>query len=206
MYGSDIHNLIFDFGGVILNLHTENTHRAFALLANVPEMQIKDDVSRAAFFNDYEKGLLSDEEFREHVRKFLKIDASDEQIDKAWNAMLGIIPKERLLLLERLGKKHRVFLLSNTNNIHLQHFNGIVNAVSGKPALDSFFEHAYYSHVLKMRKPEVEIFEHVLNENKLDPAHTLFLDDNVDNLRGAESTGIKTAHVTHPDLIFSIFS
>ncbi len=168
--------------------------------------KIKDQVSEEAFFNEYEKGLLSDVEFRARVRKMLAVEVTDKQIDDAWNAMLGDIPNERLQLLQRLGKKHRVFLLSNTNSIHLQHFNGIVKKVSGRPVLDEFFEQAYYSHLLKMRKPDLEIFDHVLKENKLNPAQTLFLDDNVDNLRAAEQAGIKTAHITHPDLIFSIFA
>jgi glucose-1-phosphatase len=205
MYSPAIRNIIFDLGGVILNLHVDKTRQAFGSLAGIAAGKEQDGLLHDPLFNQYEKGLISDEQFRDHLCKLLKIKATDQQVDDAWNAMLGTLPPGRLELLERLAKNHRIFLLSNTNNIHLQRFNAIAQAAGVGSTLDSYFERAYYSHLLKMRKPDVEIFEHVLRENKLIPRETLFLDDNVDNLRGAELAGIKTAHITHPDLIFSVF-
>jgi FMN phosphatase YigB (HAD superfamily) len=206
MYGPAIKNIIFDFGGVILDLNTSKTHEAFGKIAGVSGQSIKDTLATTAFFNDYEKGLLTDQEFRTEIRSMLNTDITNEQLDAAWNVMLEGIPVERLRLLETLGKKHKTFLLSNTNNIHLQFFNGIVQKVSGRSNLDPFFHKTYYSHLMKMRKPDVEIFEHVLRENELLASETLFLDDNMENLRGAERAGLKTAHVPNPDSIFSIFA
>jgi putative hydrolase of the HAD superfamily len=200
-----IQNLIFDLGGVILNLHFDRTHEAFARAGNCSVEEIRSMMDKSSFFNDYEKGLLTDHEFREAIRKALQSNLSDDEIDTAWSAMLGAIPLERLQLLKRLRGKFRVFLLSNTNGIHLPFLNKIVKTVSGEPALDSFFEKAYYSHLLKMRKPEKEIYEHVLRQHQLQPELTLFLDDNLPNLRGAEATGIKTFHVQHPDRMMSLF-
>jgi putative hydrolase of the HAD superfamily len=119
--------------------------------------------------------------------------------------MLLDIPQERLNLLRQLRPSHRLFLLSNTNQIHLNCFNKIVEEAAGTPGLEPFFDATYYSHQLKMRKPDREIYEHVLQEQQLQPHETLFLDDNLTNLAGAEAVGIRTFHVQHPDLIFSLF-
>jgi HAD superfamily hydrolase (TIGR01509 family) len=201
-----IQNLIFDLGGVILDLHFDRTHEAFARAGRRSVEEIRAMMDKSAFFNDYEKGLLSDDEFRASVRKMLQSNLSDDEIDVAWNAMLGAIPQERLQLLNRLRSKFRVFLLSNTNSIHLDYFGRTVTTESGEPALGSFFEKAYYSHLLKMRKPDKEIFEHVLKQHQLVPEFTLFLDDNLANLQGARETGIKTFHVQHPDRMMELFS
>ena len=206
MVHPSIQNLIFDLGGVILNLHVDRTHAAFARLANQKVEDVRTRIERTGFFNDYEKGLISDADFRNRVREFLSIANSDAEIDHAWNAMLGDIPAERLQLLTRLRKNYRVFLLSNTNQIHLDCFGKIVYSASGKTSLDPFFEKTYYSHLMKMRKPEPEIFEYVLNTNKLDPQSTLFLDDNTSNLTGAASIGIQTFHVKDPSLVLPLFS
>jgi glucose-1-phosphatase len=118
---------------------------------------------------------------------------------------LGTLPLARIDLLKKISGKFRIFLLSNTNNIHLQCFTEIAEDTLGSSSWDDLFEKAYYSHLIKMRKPDVAIYRYVLNENNLQAAETLFLDDNLSNLHGAASIGIQTFHVTHPDLIFSLF-
>ncbi len=164
-----------------------------------------DNYANAQAFFDYEKGLITDEEFRDQVRLLLNWRATDEEFDACWNAMLLDIPTERLQLLQRLKKEYRIFLLSNTNEIHLKKFNAILKNSSGHESMDVFFHKAYYSHRMKMRKPDTEIFEFVLKENQLNPAETIFLDDNVSNLEGASLAGIQTFHVEYPDLIFTLF-
>ena len=149
---------------------------------------------------------MTDEEFRAELKDFLSGDFSDASIDRAWNAMLLDIPSAKLQLLERTKKTHRTFLLSNTNNIHLECFNKIVKHTTGLDSIDSYFHKAYYSHLLKMRKPDDEIYLHVLEQNKLNPAETLFMDDNRDNLEGAKRVGIQAAHIAHPDDLYSLFA
>src|SRR5258706_3576216 len=200
-----IQNLIFDLGGVILDLHFDRTYEAFALAGHRPVEEIQTMINKSSFFNDYEKGLLTDDEFRAAIRKMLQTNLSDDQIDAAWNGTLGKIPLERLQLVTNLRGKFRVFLLSNTNSIHLRRIDKIVEAASGEPTLRSYFVEAYYSHLLKMRKPDKEIYEHVLKQNQLVPEFTLFLDDNLPNLNGAAETGIKTFHVQHPQSMMSLF-
>jgi len=199
-----IRNIIFDLGGVIINLSIPSTVAAFSKASSKSVEEVAALVNSQAFI-DYEKGLISDEVFRDHVRKALNWKASDDEIDESWNAMLQDIPANRIQLLERLKKSHRIFLLSNTNEIHWRKFSQILYEQTQQKSMDNYFHRAYYSHRMKMRKPDVEIFDYVLKENQLDPSETLFLDDNLSNLRGAEQAGIKTFHVQTPELIFSLF-
>jgi FMN phosphatase YigB (HAD superfamily) len=108
-------------------------------------------------------------------------------------------------LLRDLKSKYKTYLLSNTNAIHLDCFTGIVKKAHGIESLDPLFHKAYYSHLMKMRKPDPGIYEFVLKENGLKAEETIFLDDNLANLKGAASVGIQTFHVSHPDTIFSLF-
>jgi len=202
---SEIKNIIFDLGGVIINLSVEKTYQAFSELSGKPLEEIKKIVHQNAFFNQYEEGMIEDADFRIHLRKVLNLNVNDSVLDHAWNAMLLDIPIERIHLLEELKNRFQLFLLSNTNNIHLQCFNSQVEQLTGFATIDQYFHHAYYSHLLKMRKPGVEIYEHVLHSSNLIPHETIFLDDNKDNLVGANKAGIKTFHVQHPDQIFSLF-
>jgi glucose-1-phosphatase len=206
MLDKSIKNIIFDLGGVILDLSVDSTLQAFAKLSGLPKHDVQDLFISSAGFEQYEKGALSDAEFRDFVRKTYSLNASDAQLDSCWNAMLLGLPVEKLHLLTRLMKSNTVVLLSNTNNIHLSFINkNIMPGVANATSLDSFFHKSYYSHIIGMRKPDAEIFEYVLKENNFRAEETLFLDDNKYNVAGASSVGIQTVHVTNPDLILEYF-
>lgn len=201
-----VKNLIFDLGGVILDLSVDHTLTAFAALSKMPKAQVHDLYFSAPGFLEYEKGEMDDPSFRDFVRKTYALSATDEEIDDSWNAMLRGIPAVKLELLQKLQGEFRVFLLSNTNSIHLQHINEfILPQGEDRRPLDSYFHKAYYSHQMGKRKPDAEIFEQVLEENHLVPEQTLFLDDYAVNIEGAKSLGIKTVHVTSPNLILDYF-
>ncbi|MBX7126530.1 MAG: HAD family phosphatase [Cyclobacteriaceae bacterium] len=200
-----IKNVIFDLGGVLLNLSVPATLQAFAGISGKPLEEVKAAVSRPEFL-DYEKGLISDAEFRTAVRDHLQTDASDDVIDSAWNAMLGDIPRARLALLEQLKTDYRTFLLSNTNGIHVQAFTARLHQDHKVSSLDHYFEKVYYSHVMKLRKPDVVIYEAVLSDSGLHAEESLFLDDNLHNIEGAREAGLNAIHITHPDMIFDLFS
>jgi len=202
---SRIKNIIFDLGGVILNLSVDSTLRKFAEHSNLPVDKVIEIYHSRPEFLAYEKGEISNDEFRTALREIFSITTLDTQMDECWNAMLGDIPRERIELLRDLKSKYKTYLLSNTNAIHLDCFTGIVKKQHGIESLDPLFHKAYYSHLMKMRKPDPQIYEYVLKENGLKANETIFLDDNVANLKGAASVGIETFHVTHPDLIFSLF-
>jgi glucose-1-phosphatase len=198
-----IRNLIFDLGGVLLDLHIPKTHEALSRLAGLKAADMAEKIKHTALFDDYERGAFPDNEFRNNLRMMFHINSSDLEIDQAWNAMLGGIPMERLALLTRLRTKYKIYLLSNTNEIHRLHFEAELNN-AGK-SLSSYFDALYYSHLLKMRKPEPEIFRHVIRQNKLEPNLTLFLDDNLNNLAGAAETGLRTFHVQSPEEMMMLF-
>jgi FMN phosphatase YigB (HAD superfamily) len=203
-----VKNLIFDLGGVILDLAIDDTLRSFAGLAGVEMPVIHSWYNSAPEFITYEMGGCSDAEFRAFLNGYFPTPNSDEAIDQSWNMMLRGLPKQKLDLILSLKNKYNVFLLSNTNAIHVKHMHDVMlPAVPGAlPRLDDYFHRAYYSHIMKKRKPNANIFEEVLRESGLKAHETLFLDDNYDNIVGAGKVGIKTAHVNTPDYILTYFN
>jgi putative hydrolase of the HAD superfamily len=201
-----VKNLIFDLGGVILDLSVDHTLESFSRLSGKSRERVQDIYVSTPGFLQYEKGDIDDSTFRDFVRETFSIKVDDATIDDCWNAMLRGIPGIKLDLLVRLQSEFRVFLLSNTNAIHLEHINGVM-LPKGKEqkTLDGYFHKAYYSHRMGKRKPDAEIFEQVLEENHLVPEQTLFLDDYAVNIEGAKAVGIKTVHVTSPNLILDYF-
>jgi len=206
-HNTSIKNLIFDLGGVILDLSIDQTMEQFSALSGLDKQKVNDLYASTPGFETYERGLMSDTDFRNFVREVFSVQSSDEEIDSCWNAMLLGLPIRKLSLLQNLKTKYSVYLLSNTNSIHLNHINQIMLPGVTHPgnSLDTYFHRAYYSHVMKKRKPNADIFEQVLNENSLLAHETLFLDDNLANIEGAKQLGIQTVHVVTPDLILSYF-
>jgi putative hydrolase of the HAD superfamily len=201
-----VKNLVFDLGGVILDLSVDTTLSSFAKVSGIDKQEAKRLFISSPGFEAYEKGEIGDEEFRTFVKDLYKISSTDELLDACWNAMLLRIPQNKLDLLQTLKTRYNVVLLSNTNNIHLEYINNVLLPLTGNYSLDVFFHRAYYSHRMKKRKPDADIFEQVLSENKFRPEETLFLDDNPQNVEGAGRLGIKTMYVTHPDIILDYFS
>jgi len=157
-------------------------------------------------FLAFEKGLVDEAQFRNFIRNAYHINASDEAIDECWNAMLLGLPQSKIDLVTTLRQRYRVFLLSNTNSIHLRYINEIiVRDLTGDDEIDVFFDRAYYSHRMGMRKPDAEIYLRVLEENQLKPATTLFLDDNRANVDAANALGINSVYVTSTETIFDVF-
>jgi putative hydrolase of the HAD superfamily len=205
-YDSSVKNLIFDLGGVILDLSVDTTLQAVAKLSGINKAEVIRRFVTAPGFVQFEKGLIEESEFRDFVRETYNVKASDVEVDQAWNAMLLGLPIAKLQLLTRLMGTHRTYLLSNTNTIHLRYINEkILPPVAGINSLDGYFHKSYYSHLMKKRKPDADIFLQVLEENNLKPEETLFLDDNKENIEGAAALGIKTLLVTHPDIVTEYF-
>ncbi|MEA3443377.1 MAG: HAD family phosphatase [Bacteroidota bacterium] len=189
-----IKNIIFDFGGVILNLNMQQCITEFEKLGLKDIATMYSVISQFDFFSKLEKGLASNQDFYNEVRKFTDKIISDREIENAWNAMINDIPAERIKMLEKLntGPKYRTFLLSNTNAIHYDFYVGNLTKEYGYKNFSALFEKDYFSHKLGMKKPDAEIFEFVLNDSGLIPAETLFIDDSPENTKGAEALGIKS--------------
>lgn len=199
-------NLIFDLGGVIINLDMDRTVRMFSEMSGRRYEEIMPRFYTTELFIDFEKGLMNETYFREGINELLGTDFSDEEIDSAWNAMLLDIPEERVRLLQRLNKDHDLYLISNTNEIHVPVFNRILEKTTGLPDLSSLFKKIYYSHEVNLRKPDTDIYKLVLEENNLDPEETILIDDRLDNLKGAEHVGIDGVQVTEKYTILDHFS
>lgn len=206
MVDKSVKNLIFDLGGVILDLSVDSTLQSFVQLSGIDKKMVQEIFVSSPGFDRYEKGGMDDTAFRNFIREIYKVTAPDADIDRCWNAMLRGIPLPKLQLLKRLMDNYNVFLLSNTNNIHLTYINNtMMPGITGENSLELYFHKAYYSHRMGKRKPDPDIFQQVLDENKLLPQHTLFLDDNALNIEGANALGIKTVHIKTPDLVLEYF-
>ena len=202
---ASIKNIIFDFGGVILNIDYTLTEKAFASLGLTDFDRIYSQATQKELFDKLEKGQISPGVFRTEIRKFIRDGVTDTQIDEAWNAMLLDLPAERVELLDKLKKKYRLFLLSNTNEIHFTSFNAYMKNKFKRDIFGDVFENAYVSHNVKMRKPDAEIFEFVLRENNLKNSETLFIDDSIQHIEGANKLGINTIFLKKGETILSVF-
>ncbi|MDP4267888.1 MAG: HAD family phosphatase [Bacteroidota bacterium] len=185
-----ISNIIFDFGGVILDINPGLTEQAFHNLGLPNFNELYTLANQVDLFDYLEKGLISPNHFYSEIRKISGLDISDKQIMDAWNSMLLDIPPERVELLLNLKSRYRTFLLSNTNQIHYEYYSDNFQKVYGYCGLSDLFEKDYYSFMINMRKPDVEIFEYVLNDMNLKPEETIFIDDAPVNIEAAIKTGI----------------
>jgi glucose-1-phosphatase len=186
----DIKNIIFDLGGVIMDIDVKQTMNAFSKLGLKNIHEYFGHGFAASFFSDHEAGRLSDEDFLQEIKNLLHEEVSHGQLVDAWNALLLQFPPDRITLLKQLKSKYRLFLYSNTNAIHYSKFSEIYRKTfSGE--LEDLFEKAYFSHVLGHRKPEITGFELIIAENDLDPKTTLFVDDALINVEGAIKAGLK---------------
>ncbi len=200
-----IKNIIFDLGGVLLNLDAGATKKAFEDLGLIGFDKHFTFAQQSGIFDAFDCGNISENDFRLHLKSFLPDTVTDNQIDSAWNAMLLNLPKERLDLLKSLGKKYRLFLLSNTNEIHIAAFSKYLKREYGFSDFSDYFEHWYYSCRIGKRKPHQEIFEFVLAENGLIPEETLFIDDSLQHVEGARKVGLHAYRLLSNQDIISIF-
>jgi putative hydrolase of the HAD superfamily len=185
-----IKNIIFDLGGVIIDIDYNLAAAAFKKLGIVDFDNFYSKAKQSSLFDDFEKGLISNSDFRASLRQYLPESVTDHQIDEAWNAMLLGIPSHRVDFLQKVANKYRVFLLSNTNRIHIDAFTQYNDEKFGKGYFEDIFEYCYFSSDIAMRKPDAEIFEFVLTENGLTKEETIFIDDSIQHVQGALSTGI----------------
>lgn len=156
-------------------------------------------ISEAPLFKHYEKGEIGSSEFRDGIRALFSANFDNQSINTAWNAMIGDTPLHRLEWLSSLKDRYRIFILSNTNHIHVDFFHGYLYNHHGVRDFSQHVEKVYYSQLMGMRKPDREIFDYVVKENELEPKQTLFLDDNTSNTDGAKESGIQTILVDHPE-------
>jgi putative hydrolase of the HAD superfamily len=187
-----IKNVIFDLGGVIINIDYSLLTGAFSEIGLPGFEKHFSQLKQRDLFDLYEKGLISSQDFRDELKKHCKEGTTDAEIDSAWNAMLLDLPKERLELILNVKKEYRTFLLSNTNEIHMLFIYDYLKKKFQIPDFNGHFEKVYLSYELHMRKPDAEIFDLVIGQNGLLKEETLFIDDSVQHIESAKIVGIQT--------------
>lgn len=188
----NIKSIIFDLGGVLLDIDFNKASTAFKRIGvtAIDEMYSQNTID--SLFKDLETGSINEENFYTAIKASGKNETTDEQIRNSWNALLLDFRKESMAALKQLKKKYKLFLLSNTNSIHLDAFNKIFETSGIEGKFKDYFDKVYFSHEIGCRKPDAKAYEIVLNENDLNPAETLFIDDSVANIEGAKAAGLQT--------------
>lgn len=200
-------NIIFDLGGVILNIDYALLIRSFSKIGLPGFEEHFSQKNQKELFDQYEKGEISSADFCKNLKTYCKEGVTDQMIKDAWNAMLLDLPKERLDLLYKMKRIYRTFLLSNTNEIHIQSINEYLKKEYSMEDLSSCFEKMYLSFEINKRKPDAEIFELVLKENKLVAGETLFIDDSVQHIESAQKLGLQTYFLdVRKESILNIFA
>lgn len=188
-----IKNLIFDLGGVLYEINYQKVTEKFQQLSsNIHFSQLKQD----PIFDDFEIGKITPTEFRNCIRSLTQNpDLDDQTIDEIWNSMLiGLFPG-RIELIQQLASKYPIVLLSNANQIHYDYI---------KEECKLLFEpmkRVFFSFEIGMRKPHSETFQYVLNTMNFQPEETLFIEDTIIHIEGAQKLGIQTLHLTQPQLL-----
>lgn len=187
-----IENIIFDLGGVLLDIDFDRTTRAFAALgAEAIDQRFNMHYSDRLFL-DVETGRITNSDFLSALAAELAGPVSHDELAAAWNALLVGFRKESILHLAQLSGCYRLYLLSNTNSIHHGAFSAFFKRDTGLDRLEDCFTKAWYSHELGLRKPDADIYQAVLAEGNLHPETTLFIDDSAANIAAAAALGIQT--------------
>lgn len=186
--------IIFDLGGVLLDIDFRLTEKAFADLGVSDFSAFFNQFHSNSLFKKLETGI-DEALFYDEFRAGTGLSLSDEQIKDAWNALLLDFRLESLAVLPQLKSKYQLYLLSNTNEIHLNEFQHRYTLLQQEQEFDALFDAAYYSHRIGHRKPNASAFEFVINAHDLNPAETIFIDDSINNIEAAKQLGLQTVHL-----------
>ncbi|MGY8950224.1 MAG: HAD family hydrolase [Flavobacteriales bacterium] len=198
-----IKSIIFDLGAVLLNISYQKTIEEFDKLGIKNSSTFYSKKLQTNIFNLLETGEISESDFIKEIQKHCT-EATNTQILYAWNAMLLDLPLHRVELLKQLKTEYNIYLLSNTNKIHISEFENKL----GKEQYNEFyqlFDKVYYSHKIGCRKPNAEAFKIIIEENNLIAEEILFIDDSPQHIDGAKKLGIKTYHLLDDEDVITLF-
>jgi FMN phosphatase YigB (HAD superfamily) len=189
----NIKNIIFDYGNVIFEINFKKAQDALFQLGITNIDDFFAHKKHNTLFDDFETAFIFEEQFRDGIRAAAKNPAlTDEEIDAAWNSLLIGVPADAHNTLLKVKEKYRTFLLSNNNVMHYKYIMKYLEQEFGMADNSSLFEKTYYSQDMFLRKPNVEIFQKVIDDNNLIPEETLFIDDSPQHLVGAKQAGLNT--------------
>ncbi|MCS6981319.1 MAG: HAD family phosphatase, partial [Flavobacteriales bacterium] len=190
------HAVLLDLGGVVLDVHYERSLEALERLGFHDIRYWYSGYAQKGFFEDFEEGRLSPEDFLKELGKHCP-EAAETQLIQAWNAMLGRVTPQRVKFLKRLAARWPLYLFSNTNALHQPFFERQFEEDHGFK-INKLFKKIFYSHQVGLRKPRPEAFLKVAEEAGLTPSRTLFVDDNPENVAGAQTAGFIVRHLQYP--------
>jgi putative hydrolase of the HAD superfamily len=185
-----IKNIIFDLGGVLLNIDPKKTIEAFGQLGMEQLIGDKGLTYDHDIFYLMEQGKITPGEFRNGVRELLPAEVTDEQIDAAWTTMLLDFPKVRVELVQKLRNEFNIYLFSNTNAIHVAKYQDIFRKQHGFE-VSSLFDTDFHSNEIGYRKPTPKSFQEIIRLSGINPEESLFIDDSLQNVEGAIACGLK---------------
>ncbi len=197
-----IRNIVFDLGNVIVDLNISLAQQKFETLLGYSFMNAEGDDLEA--FLSFETGKISEAIFLNYFIKKAGGNTQARDILDAWNSMLVGIPAGRLDMLQRLRKQYRTFFLSNTNPSHLRWVGNYLKRHHASVQLEDFVEKAYYSNEMGLRKPDLDIFQTLLEEEQLIPKETLFFDDMHENVEAARSLDMQGVHISPAEEITEV--
>ncbi len=181
--------LILDFGGVIYQIDHARQQKAFAQAGLNNFDELYSQAQQSPLFADLECGRISGRDFIQLLQAWLGSGFGSEQIEELWNSILVGFPDSNIILLNKLRKKYRLFLLSNTNAIHHQIFIDQFKQSYGYD-FDSLFEQTFWSFKMGKRKPDADIYQEVLSKVPIPGAQCLFIDDTRKNVDAAIHSGL----------------
>jgi len=192
---SSLKHILFDLGGVILDLNVNATLEGFYQLGFPKELLSYPENFNTDLFFKYETGAISTDLFRNNIREMTGLFFEDEEFDNAWNAMLVGVPESRTKLITNLAERFDLFILSNTSDLHIAVFEKMFSRTAGLE-IDQLFKKKYYSFEIGYHKPDEEAFRYVLDDAGILAEETLFLDDNIHNIKAAQSLGFNALHIS----------
>ena len=201
-----IKNLILDLGGVILNVSYHRVVETFKSYGIEDFDKIYTQANQVEIIDKFEEGKCSIAEFRDGIRALVKQPLTDEQIDKAWFAMILDLPKEIIQLLGILKLKYKLYLFSNTNELHIEFLKKDFERQLGFDLFSCVFNKAYFSNEINRRKPHPESFQFVLDDAGIKAEETLFIDDSPQHLEGAKQIGLNTYWLTNGETLIDLYS
>ncbi|MCP4458719.1 MAG: HAD family phosphatase [Cytophagales bacterium] len=186
-----INAIIFDLGGVVIDLDYDRAANQLANLSGLETGELNQLLVSSDILKTFEVGEISENEFRQKVCELVDIQLQNDEFDRIWNSLLGVISEPRVKKMLELKENFKTLVLSNTNAIHLRSFDKTLFEGHGFMGVHELVHQAYYSHEIGMRKPNNNIYAHVLDDQNLSPYEVLFIDDRKDNIEAAQELGIR---------------
>ena len=200
-----IKNIIFDLGGVILDTDETIVYQALEKLG-ISTAELSQSKDFIELISKFDMGIITAPTFRKKMKALVGMEKmTDEKFDSIWNAMLLDIPRERIEAVEKVKKHYKIFLMSNSNEIHYDLYVRDLQLRFGYNEFDELFNKSYFSFAEHLEKPDPHFFELILDHEHLLPEETLFIDDSERNIKAAQALGIHTYHIRRDELVRTLF-